>query len=403
MNEPKQVSQKKNLLGNSARRRAESMSGVSNETRDLNEVTSTAQIPIKSTGVDQRRALLRPAYVQGERLAEGETVFESESASTAKSENLHGSELHVDPVRAFARLRRLNWLIVSITTIIVASFLLMAFSQTATLAREIASLPAPASWIGFVSLSVLWLAIGVAAWHLVSSFVRLKRSPGVSMSSLGVLQERAENRRFARASSKFAEDKIRDFLRSYPDDKGQLELLGAAGFDDNTGSAKEFMERVQSLLRIDNGVPDQWLQRVRSQVVHPLEDAASRLIQRSAIQVGMATAISPRGSLDSLIVLVQSYRLVSELCRLYGVRPGGMETCYILGQSFLSVVLAAGGDNAADMAEEQLRENLQESIGLVAGSVLAKLGARLGEGTVNAMFVRRIGNRLKGYLCPISE
>ena len=130
---------------------------------------------------------------------------------------------------------------------------------------------------------------------------------------------------------------------------------------------------------------------------------ASRLIRRSAIQVGTATAISPRGSLDSLIVLVQSYRLANKLCHLYGVRPGGMETCYILGQSFLSVVLAAGGDQAADKVEEQLRENLQKSIGLVAGSLLAKFGARMGEGTINALFVRRIGNRIKGYLCPINE
>ena len=80
-----------------------------------------------------------------------------------------------------------------------------------------------------------------------------------------------------------------------------------------------------------------------------------------------------------------------------------METCYILGQSFLSVVLAAGGDQAADKVEEQLRENLQKSIGLVAGSLLAKFGARMGEGTINALFVRRIGNRIKGYLCPINE
>ena len=102
-------------------------------------------------------------------------------------------------------------------------------------------------------------------------------------------------------------------------------------------------------------------------------------------------------------ILTQSYRLVSELCALYGVRPGGLETCYILGQSLLSVILAAGGDQAADTVEKQLRENLQESLGMVAGAVVAKLGARLGEGTVNALFVRRIGLRLKVYLCPIAK
>ena len=186
MNEPNPVSQKKNLLGNSARRQPENLPVHSSGTQDASTGSLSPQTTTKSPGLDQQKALLGSPYVPGEPLVKGETLFKSENESIVENEDLLGLDLHIGPSQAFARLRRLNWLIVSIITIIVASFLLMAFSQTATLAREVASLPAPLSWIGFASLSVLWLAIGVAVWHLVSSFVRLKRTPGVSMSSLRI-------------------------------------------------------------------------------------------------------------------------------------------------------------------------------------------------------------------------
>ena len=144
MNEPKPVNQKKNLLGSSAQLQMKVVPSHSTEAQDGAEGSSSAQTTTKSQGLDQRRALLRDPYVKGEPWPEGKTLLASKNESIVENEDLLGLDLHIGPSRAFARLRRLNWLIVSITTIIVASFLLMAFSQTATLAREIASLPAPA-------------------------------------------------------------------------------------------------------------------------------------------------------------------------------------------------------------------------------------------------------------------
>jgi uncharacterized membrane protein YcjF (UPF0283 family) len=346
--------------------------------------------------VKQKDAVLGVPDIQGERLGEGEILFAPE---VDDFDTFGDSESSVDPSVLAARF---NWMLVSFFTIIVAAFVLVALSQTATLAREIGNLPFPGNWIGFVSLGILWLAIGFATLQLVSGLVRLKKTPGVSLSALKMMQDRAENRKWHRENQKVAETAVRDFLRQYPSNRNQVKLLENAGFGRDSITVVDFFERIEQLMRTDNGLPDQWLEDVRSRIVLPMEAAATRIIKRVSMQVGAATAISPRGSVDSLIVLAQSYRLVNELCQLYGVRPGGLETCYILGQSLLSVAIAAGGDQAADKVEEQVRETLQNTLGVAAGSVAAKVGTRVGEGTVNAMFVRRIGNRLKKNLCPVT-
>ncbi|TWU46485.1 YcjF family protein [Rubripirellula reticaptiva] len=400
MTDPKPARQSKNIFESPILDEADEVAGRSeNEMSKATETTEQSE----SSGprvVKQKDALLGVPDIRGVRLAEGETLFDPVDED---SEMLGELESSVDPSTLIARLKRFNWMVVSFLIIIVAAFLLFALSQTATLMREIGYLPFPGNWIGFVSLGVLWLAIGVATWQLVSGFARLKKTPGVSLSALKVMQERAESRKWHRENEKVAETAVREFLRLYPTDRNQKKLLENGGFGRDSITVDDFFERIEQQLRIDNGLPDQWLEEVRSQIVSPMEDAASRIIKRVSLQVGAATAISPRGSVDSLIVMAQSYHLVNELCQLYGVRPGGLETCYILGQSFLSVAIAAGGDQAADKVEEQLRETLQHTLGVAAGAVAAKVGARIGEGTVNAMFVRRIGNRLKAHLCPIAD
>jgi uncharacterized membrane protein YcjF (UPF0283 family) len=365
--------------------------------------STLSRMRLRKRSVDQRFALFRTLDAKGEPLAEGDVLFGDENDELKDDRLLDTSADSLNPNTLADRVRQVNWAAISFLTIIVAAFLLLALSQTAVLAREVAYLPVPGNWFGFASLFVIWIAMGVATWRLTSGLIKLKRTPGVSLSALKTLQSRATARRTQRESERAAERSIREFLQSYPNDRRQQKLLVNAGFGEATVKTSDFFQTIEDLLRNDHGVPDQWLADVRTRIIEPLDDAALIIVHRISLQVGASTAISPRGSLDSLIVLTQSYRLVSELCALYGVRPGGLETCYILGQSFLSVILAAGGDQAADTVETQLREKLQDSLGTVAGAVVAKLGSRLGEGTVNALFVRRIGLRLKVYLCPIAK
>jgi uncharacterized membrane protein YcjF (UPF0283 family) len=400
MNDPKQNRQTKNIFESTILDATdEKLTDTEKEVSPPNDAPEEIQSPNPRV-VNQKKSLLGAPDIRRERLAEGETLFHPEIEEI----DMRGeADSSVDPSRLLGRLKSFNWILVSFFTIIVAAFLLIALSQTATLAREVGYLPYPGNWIGFVSLGVLWLAIGVATWQLVVGIVRLKKTPGVSLSALKAMQERQEGRKWSRDNKKVAEIAVREFLRDYPSDRRQRKLLENAGFGQDSITVDELFERVKLQLQIDNGLPDQWLEDVRSRIVLPMDDAASRVINRVSLQVGAATAISPRGSVDSLIVIAQSYRLINELCQLYGVRPGGMETCYILVQSFVSVAIAAGGDQAADKVEEQLRETLQNALGVVAGSIAAKVGARIGEGTVNAMFVRRIGHRLKKHLCPIND
>lgn len=351
---------------------------------------------------DQRDAILRNPDVVGEPLAEGEVVFAPESETGPQTADEIDVEADFNPSAVVNIFRQFSLFAVALLTIVVTTSLLFAFSQTASLASEIGALPEPMSWVGFGALATLWLAIGVATCQLAATLLRLKRTPSVSLKGLGVLRQRADNRKQAANDLKTAELHIREFLRNYPRDEKQIRLLRSVGLSQKTVSTEDLLNSIDKQLQIDDGVPDQWLETVRARIVLPLDEAATKLIQRTALQVGAATAISPRGSVDALIVLAHSYQMVNDMCRLYGVRPGWLETGFILGQSAVAAALAAGGDQAADMLEERIRQALQDLLGIAAGAIAAKIGTRVAEGTANAMFVRRIGMNLQAYVCPLS-
>jgi uncharacterized membrane protein YcjF (UPF0283 family) len=49
------------------------------------------------------------------------------------------------------------------------------------------------------------------------------------------------------------------------------------------------------------------------------------------------TAASPRGSLDTLAVLMVSYRRIGDLCGIYHVRAGRWETALILSRVLVNL------------------------------------------------------------------
>lgn len=348
--------------------------------------------------VSQRNAAIQVKNVPGVPLPENEQPFTVDEP-VADSPDLQSMGTLLGGLQT-SWFRTLGWLGWCVLVLIGASFLLVTLSQTAVLVREINSWIFPARVAGWGALGAIWLAVAIASFQLARIFVRYRQSPGVSLSALEKIREREENRAVAAQSVKAAAEKVRQFLVEYPTDEAQCVFLKSV----MGPSTQEILlgEREQ-LLSEHHGVSSQWLDSVRKRYTYRLDEAARGIVFRHSVAIGMGTAVSPRGAVDSVIVLVGMQRMTIDLCRLYGVRPGRLESLIILGHVLVAATVAAGGDEASDAVADQIQETLTSSIGALGASIAGKLGGKATEGTVNAMFARRIGGRLRRYLSPISD
>lgn len=112
----------------------------------------------------------------------------------------------------------------------------------------------------------------------------------------------------------------------------------------------------------------------------PLDREAKRLVSTAAQQVALVTAISPRALVDMLFVLAAALRLVRQLARLYGGRPGALGLIRLLRQT-VSHLAITGGVAASDSLIQQM----------LGHGVAAKLSSRLGEGLLNGLLTARLG------------
>jgi putative membrane protein len=77
------------------------------------------------------------------------------------------------------------------------------------------------------------------------------------------------------------------------------------------------------------------LKLAERELMSPLDAEARRLVSQAAQRVSIVTAISPRALIDMLFVFAAALRLIRQLARLYGGRPGA------LGEGLLNGLLTA--------------------------------------------------------------
>src|SRR3954449_10002302 len=156
---------------------------------------------------------------------------------------------------------------------------------------------------------------------------------------------------------------------------------------------------VQDLLRIAHGNPQ--LARARTalaghaddiidgadlirlaerELMTPLDLEARRLVSTAAQRVSIVTAVSPRALIDVLFVFAASLRLVRQLARLYGGRPGTLGLIKLM-RHVIAHVAITGGMAASDGLVQQM----------LGHGLAAKLSQRLGEGVLNGLLTARLG------------
>jgi uncharacterized membrane protein YcjF (UPF0283 family) len=284
--------------------------------------------------------------------------------------------------------------------------LLVLATQALSFMAQLAALPLWGQYLGYGLGAVLVLLVLFCLGRFLAAYFSLEKSPRISVKALQELGRRSQLRQQAAGLLQEAKTRLIRFVQEYPlESEADKEKLTRLGFSQE---AVELMaqNREQLLSSAKEEGCEAWLAQMDSRFVAILDQAARKRITRYAWMVGVKTAAAPTGFVDASIVLINAYRLMEDLCRIYRLRSGGIGTASILTRIFINAFAAARIEEWMDSATQHLMDTAAQGTDgmaaffkVISGGVLS----RAAEGGANAFLLVRLGAAGIHYLRPIAE
>jgi putative membrane protein len=115
--------------------------------------------------------------------------------------------------------------------------------------------------------------------------------------------------------------------------------------------------------------------------LRPLDKEALRRVSNYSLQTATAVAVSPWASLDMLLSLWRSIKMIDDIAQVYGMRPSMVNRYKLLKLVIHQLVFVAASEVVIDQVLEEF-----------GSSTLASMaGARLGQGLGAGIYTARIG------------
>ncbi|QUM89130.1 DUF697 domain-containing protein [Moritella sp. 36] len=224
-------------------------------------------------------------------------------------------------------------------------------------------------WIAAAGFAGLIIIVAMLALRSVFSFMSDKEN----MAALAGLQDKAEQLKMTNdvGQAKGFIAKLTQFYKGKP----QAALLAKSiKTMPDYSSDKEAMVHLEQVF------------------LAPLDKEALRRVSKHSLQTGMVVAASPWATVDMLLALWRSMKMIDEVGQVYGMRPS-LANRYKLLKSVLRYLVLIG------VSELAVDEMLQE---FGTTSLAGITGARLSQGVGAGVYTARIGLAAVAACRPIS-
>lgn len=245
--------------------------------------------------------------------------------------------------------------------------LLVSFAIALWTDALIARLFSRADWLGYTGLVLVAVALAALLIILAREWLALKRLDVVSQTrDLATLAYDNNDEIKARDII----EKLDKHLKSQPETANGRRLLNETKGEIVDG---------RDLIRL-----------AETELLAPLDQKAKSLVLGAAKRVSVVTAVSPRALVDVGYILFESFRLIRQLCELYGNRPATLGLLR-LAKNVVAHLAVTGSVAIGDSLVQQM----------LGHGIAAKISARLGEGVINGMMTARIGIAAMDLVRPL--
>lgn len=280
---------------------------------------------------------------------------------------------------------------------------LFLVTQIAHGVADIAKLPTSMQWVLGMALAAVGSVVLYFTGRILWMYVRLQHHKQINIKALSIIAERRHMQAIAEEKSSQARKAFVTYLRDYPLTKWGPEKCKAMGIE-----AGDFEQLRATRLRLLDGAyghtSRQWLEDFGTNFQAILDKAAESRVGAYAMKAGLATSTSPNALLDQMIIIYSCTGMVHDLMKLYNLRPAVGQTGAILVQAILHAYLSGVLDSVTETATNSLGDTLGHMAGMTATLPVAKfVSARLAEGTLNGLLVRRLGRQTIRLLQPVRK